>query len=700
MSTKKGMRFSIRAKLLIMILLMLVTATLILSTVTYNRFSETITESVNSQLANIADDLENRIVALNEEEFTKIRVLSKIDYLRDPSHSLQEKQAFLNPILAALGSRYENLAFYDKDGFAITSDGRLMDLHDRAYFSVAFEGNEYVSDPSYSAVIDKILQYYSVPVYDFDNKPIGVLVLLINGNSLLDTIKDIDVGAGMHPSIINRITSTTVANANEGVATENDTEYEVDPDAGIGLVLNHIFEGKTGQEVFEDPAMHIKMVTAYKPIRGTDWSIFAVSLYDFYFSKLATLRFFIFLLLGIILLVSTVLTIVLVGILIKPLNSVKKSITDISSGSADLTKRIEIKSNDEIGDVVNGFNQFTDKLHSIILDLKKSKDELTSSGQTLHASTQETSASITQILANIDSVRNQINTQGMSVNETAGAVNEIASNIVSLEKMIENQSTGVSQASTAIEEMISNIASVNNSVDKMAESFVDLIKSAESGSHLQSEVNAKIENIRTQSATLQEANSAIASIAGQTNLLAMNAAIEAAHAGDAGKGFSVVADEIRKLSETSSSQSKTIGNQLKEIQNSIDTVVDASKQSNAAFEDVSRKIRNTDEIVQQIRSAMVEQSEGSKQINEALHTMNDSTSEVRTASREMSEGNKAILEEVRKLQDATIQMQTSMSEMSAGAGKINDTGKALNDIANDMDQSIRNIGTQVDMFRI
>ena len=387
-------------------------------------------------------------------------------------------------------------------------------------------------------------------------------------------------------------------------------------------------------------------------------------------------------------------------VLLKPLNGVKVTLNDISSGDADLTKRIELKSQDEIGDVVNGFNKFAGKLQNIIGDVKGSKDELMVAGENLSGATQDTASSITEIIANIDSMKRQIDTQNQSVSQTAGAVNEIASNIESLERMIESQSSGVTQASAAVEQMIGNISSVNASMEKMANSFNELRANSQTGISKQKAVNDRIDEIESQSEMLQEANVAIASIASQTNLLAMNAAIEAAHAGEAGKGFAVVADEIRKLSETSTAQSKTIGDQLNNIKESINQVVTASSESSIAFESVSRKLEETDALVMQIKAAMEEQNEGSQQITEALHTMNDSTVEVRNASGEMSEGNKMILKEVQQLQNAAMTMSQSMEEMSIGARKINETGAALTEVAGQMNNSISKIGEQVDQFKV
>ena len=339
-------------------------------------------------------------------------------------------------------------------------------------------------------------------------------------------------------------------------------------------------------------------LVCFQPILGTPWS-FAISIPSDMIYDLVTKIRNQTMLCGTLTVIFTILIAgMLIHRLLKPLNRVNEGMSAIASGDADLTRRIDLKLNNEIGAVVDGFNKFATKMQTIISDVKHSKNDLSEAGQNMGATAQDTSAAITQIIANIESMHGQISNQVRSVNQTASAVNEIASNIESLENMIQTQSSGVTQASAAVEEMIGNITSVNMSVDKMAASFKSLQSNTQSGIVKQQAVNEQIQRIEQQSAMLQEANAAISAIAEQTNLLAMNAAIEAAHAGEAGKGFAVVADALHNMNDS------TV-----EVRNAAAEMSEGNKM-------ILQEVSSLQNFTQAMQGSMDEMGIGARKINE------------------------------------------------------------------------------------
>lgn len=596
---------------------------------------------------------------------------------------------------------FDYIMYCESDGTAYTDINTTTNISTRPYFKAIFEyGNDgYVDNPVISSTTGKPVIHITKAVVQ-NGRTVGLVAGVVNVESIVAMVNSIKIGKNGYAWLL----------ASDGLVISHPvSDYVMAKNFITGLSSGHEDMADVAQDVADGNAGYAwvkglgeskKDFIIYRGVDGTPWG-FALSvpqsqIYEVITSFVKSM------------ILSSVVTIVLLLVLtgfvlvtsLRALKVVEGAISDIASGNADLTKRIEFKSDNEIGFLVKGFNGFTEKLQDIVKQIKSSNDNLKEYGGTLELSAENTGSSITQILANIESLQKQILSQGASVEETAGAVNEIASNIESLNRMIENQTSGITQASAAMEEMISNIASINSTVETMSKSFASLRSRSEDGYSKQQLVNEQIEKIEAQSAMLQEANAVISSIAEQTNLLAMNAAIEAAHAGDAGKGFSVVADEIRKLSETSNNQSKIIGEQLNGIKDLISQVVNSSSESSETFRLAAEEIQATESLVSQIKNALAEQNEGSKQINDVIVSINNTSTEVRGASTEMSEGNQAILEEVKRLQEATTAMRESMTEMSAGAAKINETGVALNEVSSNVKSAIDKISEEIDQFKV
>jgi methyl-accepting chemotaxis protein len=380
-----------------------------------------------------------------------------------------------------------------------------------------------------------------------------------------------------------------------------------------------------------------------------------------------------------------------------PLNRMVLVLNDIGEG--DLTRRLESRGKDEIGDMTCSFNSTLDKIRSLILMIREKARSLSATGTELSANMSATAAAINEITANIQSMKSQAGNQSNEVEEAGKAMEKISFNINDLNTQIDKQAESVAQSSSAIEQMLTNIKSVTDTLIRNADNVRDLAEASGVGHTSLQDVATDIQEIARESEGLLEINAVMENIASQTNLLSMNAAIEAAHAGEAGKGFAVVADEIRKLAESSGEQSKTIGGVLKKIKDSIDKITRSTNDVLNKFETIEEGIRTVSEQEENIRNAMEEQGQGSKQILEAVSRLNEITGGVKGSSREMNAGSKEVIATSRTLESITGEITSGMNEMATGADQINVAVGKVNEISdrnkNDIDELIR----EVDKFK-
>lgn len=388
------------------------------------------------------------------------------------------------------------------------------------------------------------------------------------------------------------------------------------------------------------------------------------------------------------------------GLVVRPLGMLGSALATLSEGEGDLTKRIDVKSKNEIGLLAGQFNVFLEKLASLLRLINNEGVTLNTIGDDLSSNMTQTSAAVNEISANIDSVKAQVVNQSAGVNQTEATLGTLSQLAELLNQRIEDQAASVTESSSSIEQMVANIRSVSQSLDRNAESVKELNIASDSGKTDLSEVVSLIQAIAQESAGLLEANEVIKNIAERTNLLAMNAAIEAAHAGNYGKGFAVVADEIRKLSEGASEQSKNISAVLGKVKGSIDKVSNSSVAAEKSFQRVFEIVGTVSDQEWAIKNAMDEQSVGGSQVLEALAQINDITVEVRDSSTQMLLGSREIVKEMQRIAQVTMEIHSSMDEMAIGTGEINVAVSQVADISIRNKQSIEAVMSTVSRFKL
>lgn len=615
--------------------------------------------------------------------------------------SAQEIGAWLATTPPRRSQTFSYVLFIDADGNSFYDSGSTGYHGDRAYFKSIMDGAPYVvNNPTVAKATGKVSVMFVKAARNKERDIVGMFVGVAGMDYLQDLISGLKIGENGHGFMLGG-TGEVIAHYDEDLVMQRNYLTD-DVNASLKKMAEDMVIGKRSAADITDEVDGTlqKLRVIYARVAKTPWSL-GVSIPFSQINETAS-KLCVIMAAGNALLAVVVLAVMayMIAHSIRPLRKVVSAIADIASGNADLTKRLPKTTQDEIGEVVDGFNKFITKLQEIMMEIRSSKDNIASVDSEMIEAIGSTEININKIIKYIETVNDSVIAQNNSVESTSARIAEITNSIDALQNLIQVQAGEVDGSGKAIQEMVNNISTVNESVEKLSKAFVGLRENANIGIDKQQAVSDKIYQIESESKMLQEANTAIAVIAEQTNLLAMNAAIEAAHAGDVGKGFSVVADEIRKLSETSSEQSKTIGAQLTKIRESIGQVSEFSTDSSSSFKVVSDNIKITDKLVSQISSAMEVQQTNSRQILESLNVMSESTEKVLSASRDMAEGSSVILKDVDTLKTNTYTITSNVQEMDSGVSVISETKDSLGRLSRKMNDAISQIGQEIGQFKV
>lgn len=249
---------------------------------------------------------------------------------------------------------------------------------------------------------------------------------------------------------------------------------------------------------------------------------------------------------------AIVITLVLLGVSIPIVSNLRSSIMnvvdslrEIAQEDGDLTKRIITNNKDEIGDLAHWFNQFVEKLQTVVRDIGNSSKPLAALADNLN-----------QVSNN---ARETISAQQMSAYDAKAAVDNMTNSVNAVAQSASEAASAAAEASSAADDGQSVVNQTVSSIQNLA-SRVD-------------ETALVIKKLEEDSNQVGVVLDVIKGIAEQTNLLALNAAIEAARAGEQGRGFAVVADEVRTLASRTQKSTEEIQSTIEQLQNAARSAV-------------------------------------------------------------------------------------------------------------------------------
>ncbi|MBY7945009.1 methyl-accepting chemotaxis protein [Vibrio fluvialis] len=341
----------------------------------------------------------------------------------------------------------------------------------------------------------------------------------------------------------------------------------------------------------------------------------------------------------VILLVMALATSWFVARQLNELSNIAAALGDIAEGDGDLTRRLTVKSDDEVGMLADKFNKFVDRLHVMVKNVRDVSVALNEGAN--HAA-----RAAGQRSERIRTQQDEITMVATAVTEMASATAEIAGNADNTAK---NANQSVELGAQGYQQMQQS----KHSIDQLAQELTGAVN-----------IIGELEEHANEISTIL---STIRAIAEQTNLLALNAAIEAARAGEQGRGFAVVADEVRVLSQRTHASTEEIQTKIAGLQKVTSNAVSVMTESHKLVETSVSDVNQTGESLQAI--------------SEAIQLISDMATQIASAAEEQSlvtadiNGN---TESVREVSDA----------LASDAQDAVQQAKELHNLAQELDQEI------------
>ncbi|MBI5057835.1 MAG: methyl-accepting chemotaxis protein [Nitrospirae bacterium] len=301
----------------------------------------------------------------------------------------------------------------------------------------------------------------------------------------------------------------------------------------------------------------------------------------------------------------------------------------------ELAMEIDIRSNDEIGEVQTA-------LKTMVENLTKMVGEIQDVSHTVASSSEEVSAMITQINRGIDDQAQQIEQSATATTEVSQTIVEVAKNASHASEAASESVTIAGEGKAVVEKAVTSILNIASTIEKSSQT---------------------IGNLGESSRQIGDIINVINEIAGQTNLLALNAAIEAARAGEQGRGFAVVADEVRKLAEKTGKATDEITEMIKKIQQETEMSVQSMAQNKVEAEEGVKLANQAKDSLDRIVHA-------SEQCLEMVRSIATASEEQSTAIDEVSSGMENIASVFAISREAISQINIAANELAKIAGEL------------------------------
>jgi methyl-accepting chemotaxis protein len=374
--------------------------------------------------------------------------------------------------------------------------------------------------------------------------------------------------------------------------------------------------------------------------------------------------------LGVLVLIIRFATMATVKHSTKDIEALVQKMQELSEFKGDLTKRLEISSQNEVGLLAQDTNKMLDAIADFLKDVSEVTHVLSNSGH-------EYAEALINITNGTQDIDKRLSSTVSRIEEQSTSTENISARIHEIQQAVETVALSAQGVNETVYSTVKRVRRGQDSISEVTHHTTTMITDMQ-------EATASVNELEILSRQITAIVDTMAGIAQQTNLLALNASIEAARAGEEGRGFAVVAEEVRKLAESSSHQAHDITTLIHSVQETISSVAKYVSSTSASVDEEQNLINSVNDEFNAIVTDV-------EQISAKVQDVYGSTEEMVASTTVVSESVQRLAQIADENTSDTLEVSTQMETQSASIQNISNSISSLSQLASKLDLKLKNI---------